>query len=68
MSKPLNETDKNSLFDFKNDGIYIDVKRRRVTKRKYPDTMVGENKVVEGFKLQTNGYRVLDFKRPKKRA
>ena len=53
-----NETDKNCLFDFKNDQVYVEVKRRRVTKAKYPDTMVGENKVVEGFNLQTAGYRV----------
>ena len=53
-----NETNKSSLFDFKNEHVYVEVKRRRVTKIKYPDTMVGENKVVEGFKLQTAGYRV----------
>jgi hypothetical protein len=53
-----NETDENSLFDFKNDHVYVEVKRRRVTKAKYPDTMVGENKVIEGFNLQTAGYRV----------
>ena len=53
-----NESDENSLFDFKNDHVYVEVKRRRVTKAKYPDTMVGENKVIEGFNLQLAGFRV----------
>ena len=54
----LSETDPFAEFDLKNDHVYIEVKRRRNTKLKYPTTMVGENKVVKGFKLQAQGKRV----------
>ena len=54
----LSEDDKYSEFDFKNDRVYVEVKRRRNTKLKYPTTMVGENKVVKGFEHQLAGKRV----------
>ena len=54
----LSADDKYSEFDFKNHRVYVEVKRRRNTKLKYPTTMVGENKVVKGFELQTAGFRV----------
>jgi len=54
----LSADDKYSEFDFKNDHVYVEVKRRRNTKLKYPTTMVGENKVVKGFELQMAGFRV----------
>jgi len=55
---PLQDTKPMDEFDFKNDGFYIELKTRRVTKNKYPSTMVGENKVVKGFELQMAGFRV----------
>ena len=54
----LSDDDKYSVFDFKNENFYVEVKRRRNTKLKYPTTMVGENKVVKGFELQGAGFRV----------
>ena len=45
---PLEDTGTMDEFDFKNDGFYIELKTRRVTKTKYPTTMVGENKVIKG--------------------
>ena len=55
---PLTAEDRFAEFDFKNDHVYVEVKRRRNTKLKYCTTMVGENKVVKGFELQAAGYRV----------
>jgi len=55
---PLQETQPMDEFDFKNDGFYIELKTRRVTKNKYPTTMVGENKVIKGFEHQLAGKRV----------
>ena len=55
---PLETTDANDEFDFKNDSFYIELKTRRVTKDKYPSTMVGENKVIKGFEHQIAGKRV----------
>ena len=55
---PLSAEDRFAEFDFKNDDVYVEVKRRRNTKHKYPTTMVGENKLVKGFELQAAGYRV----------
>ena len=55
---PLEDTGAMDEFDFKNDRFYIELKTRRVTKNKYPSTMVGENKVVKGFELQMAGFRV----------
>ena len=55
---PLDTTDQMDEFDFKNDNFIIELKSRRVTKNKYPSTMVGENKVVKGFEYQLAGKRV----------
>ena len=55
---PLEDTGTMDEFDFKNDGFYIELKTRRVTKTKYPTTMVGENKVIKGFEHQMAGKRV----------
>ena len=55
---PLETTGQMDEFDFKNDGFYIELKSRRVTKNKYPSTMVGENKVIKGFEHQVAGKRV----------
>ena len=55
---PLESTDQMDEFDFKNDSFVIELKSRRVTKNKYPSTMVGENKVVKGFEYQIAGKRV----------
>jgi len=52
------DTDKFDVFDFSNDRVFIDVKSRRNTKRKYPTTMVGENKVLKGLNLMMRGYEV----------
>ena len=52
------DTDKFDVFDFSNDRVFIDVKSRRNTKRKYPTTMVGENKVLKGLNLIMRGYEV----------
>lgn len=53
------EQNRNSTFDFSNDKVFVEVKRRRNTKYKYPTTMVGENKVSEGLQLQALGYKVV---------
>jgi hypothetical protein len=55
---PLETTAQMDEFDFKNDNFIIELKTRRVTKNKYPSTMVGENKVVKGFEHQIAGKRV----------
>ena len=55
---PLQGTEPTDEFDFKNDGFYIELKTRRITKNKYPTTMVGENKVIKGFEHQVAGFRV----------
>ena len=55
---PLETTEKMDEFDFKNDSFIIELKSRRVTKNKYPSTMVGENKVIKGFEYQVAGRRV----------
>ena len=54
----LSKEDQFSEFDFKNERFYVEVKRRRNTKLRYPTTMVGENKVIKGLGLQQGGYRV----------
>jgi len=56
--KHLSKEDQFSEFDFKNDKFYVELKRRRNTKERYPTTMVGENKVLSGLKLQQHGFRV----------
>lgn len=55
---PLQTTEQMDEFDFKNDTFIIELKSRRVTKNKYPSTMVGENKVIKGFEHQLAGKRV----------
>ena len=50
--------DRYSEFDFKNENVYIEFKRRRNTKHKHPTTMVDEDKVVKGFELQLARKRV----------
>ena len=55
---PLQTTEQMDEFDFKNDTFIIELKSRRVTKDKYPSTMVGENKVIKGFEYQVAGKRV----------
>lgn len=57
---PLSKTKHYDLFDFTNDTerIYIEVKTRRNAKNKYGTTMVGLNKVVQGFKLLQSGYKI----------
>ena len=55
---PLEETKTMDEFDFKNEQFVIELKSRRVTRDKYPSTMVGENKVVKGFEYQLAGRRV----------
>ena len=54
-SKTMN---RNEVFDFSNEKVYIDVKRRRNKKTRYPTTMVGENKVIQGLQHQVHGKRV----------
>ena len=55
---PLEETKTMDEFDFKNEQFVIELKSRRVTRDKYPSTMVGENKVIKGFEYQLAGRRV----------
>jgi hypothetical protein len=60
----LEEQSKFSLFDFVGSNIYIELKSRNNKKLKYPTTMVGYNKVKEGFKLIEQGkeiYFVFNF-------
>ena len=52
------DADANDTFDFSNDRVFIDAKARRNTKNKYPTTMVGENKVIQGLNLMMRGYDV----------
>ena len=52
LTQRSKEMNRNEVFDFSNDQVYIDVKRRRNTKTKYPTTMVGENKVIQGLQHQ----------------
>ena len=58
LTQRSKEMNRNEVFDFSNDQVYIDVKRRRNTKTKYPTTMVGENKVIQGLQYQAQGKRV----------
>ena len=37
--------DKYFLFDFTSDTCYVELKSRRNTHNKYPDTMIGKNKI-----------------------
>lgn len=52
--------DKWDPFDFlnKEECIYIELKTRRNTKNKYPTTMVGYNKIIDGLKHIENGFSV----------
>ena len=52
------KNDKDDVFDFSNDRVYIDTKCRRCTKNQYPSTMVGENKVLAGLQKMTQGFEV----------
>lgn len=52
--------DKYSTFDFKDDinKVVVELKSRRLTKRKFPTTMMPYNKVLKGFDYIDKGYKV----------
>jgi hypothetical protein len=54
------QKDRYSVFDFKDDvnKIVVELKSRRLTKRKYPTTMISYNKVLKGFDYISKGYKV----------
>jgi len=60
-SDTINKTtdcyDQYDYIDTKN-KIIIELKSRRIRKLQYPDTMIGLNKITEGFKHIKNGYTV----------
>ena len=51
----------NSVFDYKTDDAYIELKSRRNTKDKYPTTMVGYNKIKQADKYLLDGYRIFFY-------
>lgn len=53
------KTNRYNHFDFvdKNEKIAIELKSRRINKYKYPTTMIGFNKVVEGERYINKNYR-----------
>ena len=60
----LKEQGRFSLFDFSSSNAFFELKSRNNKKLKYPTTMVGYNKVKEGFKLMKEGkeiYFVFNF-------
>ena len=60
-SKSIKKTiDKYNPYDYidKKNKIMIELKSRRIRKLQYPDTMIGLNKIMEGFKHIDNGYKV----------
>jgi hypothetical protein len=60
----LEEQGRFDLFDFSSTNAFFELKSRNNKKLKYPTTMVGYNKVKEGFKLIEQGkeiYFVFNF-------
>lgn len=49
------EQNRNSTFDFSNDKVFVEVKRRRNTKHKYPTTMVGGKQGERGVAITSTG-------------
>ena len=47
-------------FDYinKKNKILIEIKSRRISKTQYHETMVGYNKILKGFKMIKQGYKV----------
>lgn len=50
---------KYEIFDFYNDKLAIELKTRTNTYDKYPTTIIGYNKVEEGFKAIEKGQKVI---------
>lgn len=60
-SKTINKTIKKmDTFDFidTDNKMIFELKSRRINKNQYNDTMIGYNKIVDGFKHIENGYKV----------
>lgn len=54
------KTGRCNTFDFIDDDLKLifELKSRRTSKNKYYDTMIGANKVTEGYKLLEKGYKI----------
>lgn len=50
-----------SVFDFKNKGCYVELKSRRCKKDTYPTTMIGENKLKNASKRETDTFFAFNF-------
>ena len=60
-SDTINKTeDKMDTFDFidKDNKMIFELKSRRIKKNQYYDTMIGYNKIIDGFKHIEKGYKV----------
>jgi len=54
-------TDKYFCFDFSSDSCYVELKSRRCTSSKYPDTMIGMNKLNYASKSRKPVYFAFGF-------
>ncbi len=55
-----NENDIFDILDFKDDekNIIVEIKGRRISSSKYPDTLITSNKITEGLNKIDDGYKV----------
>ena len=59
----LNKTKGFATFDYidNDENLFIELKSRRAKKYQYPDTMIGLNKVNEGFEKMKKGKKIYFF-------
>ena len=57
----LQLTHKTCIFDFKGDNKFIELKKRTFNSDKYPDTMIGINKIAYCKNKDTDYYFVFSF-------
>jgi hypothetical protein len=55
-------TSKKSIFDFENDKYLIELKSRNCLSITYPDTMVGNNKLIYASQSEKECYFLFNFK------
>jgi hypothetical protein len=61
FSNDLELTDKYFVFDYECESCFVELKSRRVTKDKYPDTMIGKNKLDYAEHANRAVYFCFDF-------
>ena len=57
----LKQTKRFSTFDYNSDNIIIELKKRNFDSNKYPDLMIGLNKIKRAQKLNKDIYFVMDM-------